>query len=249
MRLDGGAPAHLLLSGGGVPGAGSGLEPLNGVNDPWRWWPWYPGWVSDPVDVSWGAGATIPSFAAPTAGSLGVYLAAQGTNAFDIYNDVQPFGVPHANVSVDSITHTVTSRDPSTLATAAAAGEGTAFLLWDFGNADPVTGVGEASITGSPYLGTNADVLPTETRTISDILGTDFTISASAWNEDLIGNPGDFYIDVDTLNYTVDLYGPRTANGWGGPPAARLGGVLVSPDGTQYRLVVADNGDLSTEPA
>lgn len=219
MRLDG-VPAHQLLSGSGPPGAGSGLEPLNGVNDPWRWSANtdLAGWVSAPATVSWSAGAVIPSFAAPDAGSW-IILSGVGTNPFDISNNSTYPVTAHTSFGYDTSVPPVrfgVASDPVTLTSG---GSTTAFIFWDL-KGEPVQSGGTA-----PWLGDNTDVLPPEPRTtLTDILGTDFTVTPETWSEEAVGTPGDFYIDTGSDNF--DLYGPREFNTWG-PVAGHLRGSKV----------------------
>lgn len=213
-------PAHQLLSGSGPPGAGSGLEPLNGVNDPWRWSaaPDLEGWVSAPATVSWSAGAVIPSFAAPDAGSW-IILSGVGTNPFDISNNSTYPVTAHTSFGYDTSVPPVrfgVASDPVTLTSG---GSTTAFIFWDL-KGEPVQSGGTA-----PWLGDNTDVLPTEPRTtLTDILGSDFTVTPETWSEEAVGTPGDFYVDTASDNF--DLYGPREFNTWG-PVAGHLRGSKV----------------------
>jgi hypothetical protein len=228
-RIDNPTPFQ-LLHGSGAPRAGSGLDPLNGVNNPWRWSGSLLAWITPPYDVSWGSGATIASFAAPVAGDLMLAVGIDGDNPTDLTAAQAAGGF--AYVELDG------TRNASDTFTVSTAGTGTAFLAWSFTT--------ESTLSGSTYTATRTEVLPTETRTVAGLLGADFTVSgAGVWSEETVGHPGDYYID--TTSPTLNLYGPRVQDTWGGTPVARLSG-LVSPGGIAYQVVVADDGTLSAEP-
>jgi hypothetical protein len=65
------------------------------------------------------------------------------------------------------------------------------------------------------------------------------------------GLDGDFYLDTGAA--PVALYGPKASGVWPSSPTQLGGGggtgsaVLTSPSGNRFRLVVADDGTLSTE--
>lgn len=71
--------AGVWLAGAGAPPSGSGLLPLDGVNDPWRWHSVANGWVGPAYRVTWKAGDTVPGPAMPdgfTGGELDVFVVA-----------------------------------------------------------------------------------------------------------------------------------------------------------------------------
>lgn len=71
------------------------------------------------------------------------------------------------------------------------------------------------------------------------------------------GTDKDFYLDLSSS--PANLYGPKNAGAWPTTPIPLGGGgagggsssgppVLTSPNGSRFRLIVADDGTLSTEP-
>lgn len=52
-----------IITGTGAPPSGSGLDPLDGVSDPWRWSDIWGGWVSPAYEVTWSGGAQMPAVA------------------------------------------------------------------------------------------------------------------------------------------------------------------------------------------
>lgn len=230
-RFDGigtGLDGRTILSGAGAPASGSGLDPLDGVNDPWRWSPFLVGWVVAAYECSWSDGDAIPYVTAVDRGAA---------DQFDVYISTAFATLPEATAG-DVVTKS----------------SGTAF---DGSPTDTtLTGTGSGAVIVVQYEAGFAHSTvpePTFDPTGALVVGP-LVIGAPITFPDVqTGVDGDFYID--TTAHT--LYGPK-AGTWPSPvsligpqgdPGADGLPILTSPDSTQWRVIVDDAGVLSTEPA
>jgi hypothetical protein len=183
--------AGRLLFGDGPPASGSGLEALDGISDPWRWWSTFSGWVGPAYAVTWLTGDAVPVPTLPAgAGSLYV-LIGPGASP-DAVNSGAGFAA-FGNSSIGD-----TASDPLV---AAADGAGVAFLV-------------------QIEVDSTHTVVPEPAVDITTMLG-DVTVGApSVWGETGDGNDGDGWIDTSTGEMygpkTAGAWGPAR---WVLPPA------------------------------
>ena len=194
----GGSTGGRLLSGSVAPLSGSGLEPLDGTSDPWRWSSTLGGWVSPTYDVTWQTGATVPSLTALPAGAeeLVLYI-----GAIPALSPAAFFATPPAFTDATlgpSLSENFTTAGSGPL-TADADGAGVAFLVqYESGYAGPTA-------------------VPDPTLDIATMLG-DVTIDGPhTWDESGDGGDGDFWLDKTTMQ----LYGPKTAGAWPAPDSVK----------------------------
>lgn len=243
LGTGGGPTGGRLLSGSGAPPSGATVEPLDGVNDPWQWSSAWGGWVRA-WHVTWAAGAVIDYTLLPDDPQF-------RSGPSEPYADGA--GMPFATVLA------VTGRDPAgplgpddTYVNDAAGwryadGHGAPFAP----NPQPVAAAGTGTllwvITEPGFTHTT---VPAADFNPLPILASGFTVGAPyVWDAQAsFGNDGDFYEDTSAPAGTLKLYGPK-ANGQWGDPLVIGPVVLKSPNGTAYRLIVADDGTLSTQLA
>lgn len=186
------------LSGHGAPPAGSGLLPLDGVNDPWRWYARRGAWFSPAYSVSVAADAVLlcEDIPAPPAGcaEMDVTAIVATDIAHDIGDDVTLFG-DEAGGHLQSATAMLHQAPGAMTYVSLGAASGIAFLAQyeaDFGGP---TACPDPSI----------DALTVLTGLGAFTIGEPFEFSETT----PIGLPGQFYLDVDTR----DVY-LRDATTW-----------------------------------
>lgn len=181
-----------VIAGHGEPPSGSGLEVLDGVNDPYRWAPYPPlgGWISPAFLVTVAEDATLNlSGATPPAGSADVAVFLTSAASFSDINDPA-----HALMEIGSNGPFASiNLGDSDVASALGAGSGIAFLVQ----------------YETDYAGPTA--VPDASLDVADYLGAGFTLGeVYQWPDESLGVDGQWYIDLDTR----DLYGPREGGSW-----------------------------------
>jgi len=193
-----GGGTNRLLSGTAAPLSGSGLDPLDGVNDPWRWWPLNSGWVGPAYAVTWHEGDEIPSFDVPAgSAALELHFSTHADFAGAIGDAANYFLVDSGGFGTFPVTNFAASPgSPSSGGTALDTVSGYVFLI--------------QAETG--YTGPTA--VPDPTLDVTAMLGTGVTVDGPyEWPEGGDGADGDYWLDKTTMN----LYGPKTDGVWSTP--------------------------------
>lgn len=211
----GGGSSRPALLSGGVPLARQ-IDPLDGVNDPYRWSPYLGSWLGPPVAVSWKAGDVVPALTAVPAGAWGLELFIGPYSALEDIYYLYPESFLRPQLQSDG---SVTG-DPSQVyemrldSSVAALIEAGQFVP----NPDifaPSDGTGIAFLLQNPPGGARTAV-PDKTLDIATMLG-DVTVTGPYAFPETVGDGevGDFWIDTNTGN----LYGPKQEANWGVPIA------------------------------
>lgn len=220
-----GADGRTILSGSGAPASGSGLDPLDGISDPWRWSVWWGGWIGPAYNVSWSTGDEIP--------------------AYHVFDDTGGAGDSRRldRVIVPSTPTITTSPDVDLVS------------QWQGGNEGVQTWTAPSDGAGVAYAvytetGFTHSTVPDAAFDLAANLGDLVVGSEYVFADVQTGVDGDFYIDTTASA----LYGPK-AGTWPtpvsliGPAGADASSVILtsSPGNVQWRLVVDDAGALTTE--
>ncbi len=232
----GGGPPQ-WLTGHGAPPSGDGMLPLDGINDPWRWWGYGGSWVAQAYEVTVTAGAVLDL--------SGVSLPA-GTAEVDVYG-----------------TSATTLHDAASDASFRLLGNAYCTFGGPSGTASSDgTGIAFIAQYETDYAGPTA--VPDPTLAVADYLGAGFTIGAPYTFPAVdLGVDGDFYLDLDSHNVYAKTAGvwavvgilpaslpagfdPGSDQAITGQWSFAPGPILTSPSSVLYRLVVADDGTLST---
>jgi hypothetical protein len=283
------------------------LEPLDGVNDPWRWSNYWGAWISPAYEVTWEDGITLYDMSTTpltgTAGYDGVIsppdATVKTTTLYDnvhyitgsneppvavgagsgIYYLVQyqadfngtPIAVPHPEV--DPLDYLVGAVVTGPYPWPDAPDIGVLGQFYKDTTNDAAYGPKTEAGWGSPwpFSASLAASVASLQATVDGLTGSRTAILvdyAPPPTDGSLSNPGDYYYDGSS----GDFYGPRGDDGtwpflatfglspvspayiqatWGfaAPINAAAGVLLTSPDLTPYRLVVANDGTLSADPA
>ena len=193
----GGGSGGRLLSGTTAPLSGSGLDPLDGINDPWRWSAMLGGWVGPVYETTWLAGDEVPNLPTLPAGAVQMDLIIGSfTTLTETLTTTPPFSVS----GTPTLSESINAGDSTGPLIADADGTGVAFLLQY-----------EIDFTHT--------AVPDPTPDITTLLG-DVTVGAVyTFAETGDGDDGDFWRMIPVGNPTTDgmFYGPKTDGNWGAP--------------------------------
>ena len=191
----GGSSGGRLLSGTAAPLSGSGLEPLDGINDPWRWSAMLGGWVGPVYETTWLAGDEVPELlTVPTGANRVDLLIGSFTTLAESLTTTPPFstgGTPTLSEGISDNGFGGTATTGPLIADAD--GAGITFLL-------------------QTEIGFTHTTVPDPTLDITTMLG-DVTAGAPyTFAETGDGADGDYWRDTTT----GDMYGPKTTGTWAG---------------------------------